>query len=218
MASTQELVVEEEQIQPPRKMVSKPIYFMNRSLHKIGEIAVEQCFAGSVAQSNNSGGSCATSDVDEFKAWFEALKQVIAYLKENHTAKDGKKPLPDGQLDTSLALLVPTAYEKTRYRNACWKQPHLAVFNLVEILESHPDIELQSEIRNWDIIDRAVAGIASAIDYYFGDKVQFPQRQKLKGLNPPANFNYEVRHEPNAENPQTGVKDQPDTDPKAPQS
>jgi len=171
-----------------------------------------------LAESNNDGGSCAYKDVEEFKDFLQALKDVVSYLKEVFTVQyddEGKviyKPAPDGHLDEQLAVLMPGEYEQNRYRNPCWKQPHLAVFNLLDVLSSHDDIRLQSEVRDWATIDRAIAAIDKSVEYYFDGRIKFPSRNKLQNLNPPADFDYRKKFEPSASEPQAGFKDQADVE------
>jgi len=110
-----------------------------------------------------------------------------------------------------LTVLVPSSYEKVRYRGQAWKSVHLPLFKVIEILESHADIEQASEITDWSQIDRVFSAVKAARDFYFDKKkISYPIRQKLKGSNPPQGYNLEEKYESDPESPATGVKDQPD--------
>lgn len=208
MAKIQELQINEQEILPPRKMKAVPIYFMNRSMVRLLEVLSTHLFWASVAGSNNTSGTCGTADMAEFKdSWKQYLK-LKESVKKSHS---GPNPTPDGALDTHLAVLIPDPYEKVRFYNQCWKQPCMAIFNLIDVYAAHDARGLASEIQDWVKIEAAEKAVDVAIEDFFGkDAIKPTAKVKLGRLSPPADFHYEVKLEAGADRPRLGYADQPD--------
>jgi len=212
MGSEQELVVEQQQVVPARKLKTRPFSFLSRSLHRIGELVNDQIIAGIISDANKNTGYPGYYDRREFNESVESIGAEMKFLRTQHEAVDDKgepkAPLPDGQLNSRIHLLVPSAEEKAKFRGQIWKGVHLPLFNLLDVLESHDDIENASEIEDWETLESAFQGVKDARDFYL-DKKKYkqPRRQKLKGTNPPPEFKMEEFFEPGAETPKVGVKD-----------
>jgi len=208
MASIQELEVVESEVRPARALQTRPIKFLNRTLFRMAEVCVNQLIAGQLADANTGVGFPGYYDRLEYNAFLDSFSAEMNYLKQQYSESEQfGPPVPSGQLKSRLVLLVPSASEKAKYRGQVWKSVHLPIFNIVEILESHNDIEKASEVEDWKIIEDAFAASLSARDFYFDKKkISYPQRQKFKGSNPPAQYQMEEFFEPGPDQVETGVK------------
>lgn len=206
MADKTELVLNEAQPQPAPPMEIERLWCANRNIVQLARHWSEHVLWLIKSRSNNAPSLVESADVlemEQTKDYYVALK---ASIKENSNAETS------GDVETELAIAVPTANEMKKIYNTSLEYYAYAVYNLVEVLANLEESGFKLEIKgeSFTRLESAEKAVDGALNLIKSGKKP-PRKAALGTLVPSSDFDWERKLIPSSEKPKlqrVDVKDQ----------
>lgn len=205
MAQVTEVVLKEATPEPAPAMEVERLWAANRNTVQLCRVWSEHLMWLIKSRSNNAPTLVEQEDVkecEETKSYYIALKAKI---------KSASKAKTSGDVETELAIAVPTANEMKKIYNTSLEYYAHQVYNLIEVLANMEEAGFKLEIK-----DKTLEDLISAEDAVDGALELIksgarPSRKAALGtLVPSSDFDWERKIVPSSEKPKLQRMDVPD--------